>query len=102
MGATRLALEFAEALTKKFTSDERYVRSSRHISVVPGNRFDKLVSGDRPGEQCSAYAFIDRATGDLYRAASWGRPEPLVSYQSNELMGDALSKADPYGVFLAH
>lgn len=100
MGATKLALEFAEALTKKFTADERYKRSAPHISVIPGNRFDKLVSGEREGEQCSAYAFIDRATGDLYKAASWGRPEPLARYGSHNLMTDALKRADPYGIFL--
>lgn len=59
MRATEIATEFANALTQKFVNDERYVRSSRHISVIPGNRFDKLVSGTREGEHGTALEKAD-------------------------------------------
>lgn len=100
MRATKIALDFAKALTEKFVDEEQYPRNSTHISVIPGHRFDKLVCGSRSGEQTLVYAFIERDTGDLYRAASWGRPEPLVRYSSENLMSSALLNADPYAMFL--
>lgn len=95
MIGTNKSMEFAAAL------DDKFAGQGYEYLVLAGRKYDKIVRvpyGATHGS--SVYAFVDRQTGDLLKAASWKKPAPGVRYYSNELMTRALDEADPYGSFL--
>lgn len=63
------------------------------LSVEPGSRFLKIVKGD--GSCRSAYGFIEIATGDVYKAASWKVPAKHVR---GNVKNHANTCAGPYGI----
>jgi hypothetical protein len=44
------------------------------FSVTNGRRFAKIVRSDAGGYGGSAVAFIDKATGDIYKPDGWAKP----------------------------
>lgn len=99
---TEIATKFAELLTEKFTSAENartegnpnaYV-NDYSLTAVAGRRFDKIVMKSR------VFAFIERETGDLYKAASYNAPAKNVRFGSESVLTSAVELADPYGSFL--
>lgn len=98
--ATQLALDFATALTNKFAGNKDFEYASVAFAVVPGKKFDKIVQGRTPGDHNSVHAFIDRSTGELYKAAGWAKPAKHARYAGVEVLGSAVVDADPYGAYL--
>lgn len=95
MIGTTKSMDFAEAIDTKFAG-----RGHEYL-VIAGRKYDKIVRvpyGAASGG--SVYAFVDRKTGDLLKAASWKKPAEGVRYTGEELMTRAVDEADPYGSFL--
>lgn len=70
----------------------------RVYSVNEGPRYLKVVAKIRAlssGTGGSAYCFIDRTTGDLYKAASWAAP--AKGARGNVFKADRFATATPYG-----
>lgn len=93
--------DFARMLTKKFNDEDHIGFDS--LEVVEGRKYDKIVivrdcHGVRRADQ--VFAFIDKATGDLYKPASWKTPAKNKRYNGNELLNMAVEDADLYGTFL--
>ena len=102
-----VAIEYAMALETKFNeSDSRW---KYEFEVVSGQKFDKIVSrhflvGEKP-QSASVFAFVERTTGDLIKAATWKAPAKLktgwaTKYNLNTQFELAVEVADPYGSFL--
>ena len=76
--------------------------------IWPGKKYLKVVIGDVTGlaenapTQWSVWCFVDAATGDVYKPASWKAPAKHVRYNlfDEDLYNKALEKADPYGSWL--
>lgn len=96
----RYSEDFAELLSEKMPHDE--VRNTNLFSVQRGRKYDKIVR-DR-----SVYAFVNVATGELIKAASFNKPamnkfgETAGKYFLNteEDTKVAIFNADQYGGFL--
>jgi hypothetical protein len=67
--------EFVKSLNEKFP--KQYEHSEEYIAM-PGRKLTRIALA-RNDIANSAYAFIDQATGELYKAISWGGKSP-VSY----------------------
>lgn len=69
MAVSEVSVLFAEALNAKFPDYQ--------FDVIAGRRFDKVVQSDRRygrGGQ-SVHAFVEKANGDLIKAATWAAPQ---------------------------
>lgn len=105
---SEITYRFVEALNKKFqgtnTPAGPIAFSAEHGGKQRGQFFDRIVlpnlrsSPDGSG----AHAFVDRKTGNLYRAASWALPVFDVRYDLSreEDFRLAVELADPYGNYL--
>ena len=74
--------------------------SDRVYSVTEGPRYLKVVASVRSLLAAGlkggyAYCFIDRATGDLLKAASWATP--AKGARGNLFKPDRFATATPYG-----
>ena len=65
-----------------------------------GKRFDKLamVRADEPKKARSAHAFIERATGDIYKAAGWNAP--AKGARASIFNTASYKRFDPHGGWL--
>lgn len=71
------------------------------FSVSNGRKYAKVISSS--GEnQNFAFCFIDRKTGDVYKAATWKSPAKHVRYTltDEESAQELAHKSDAYGSFL--
>jgi hypothetical protein len=85
--------DFVNELNQKFPKVEAYQES---FIFTEGKRFYKICrsrDGIRPG---SSYGFVDKATGDLYKAASWNAPANYVRGNINDPSG--LDACEQYSV----
>ena len=75
----------------------RYTHFERNYSLVEGKKYYKLIE-----EGSGVHAFIDKATGGLYKPASFRAPAKYVRYQllDDASFQDCLSKADCHGGYL--
>ena len=94
--ATENATKFAQLLNDKF--GERPNRET--LSIKAGRRFNKVVWQDENAQTRSVFAFIERSTGDLYKAAGYNAPANYVRYPGDNLLTLAVEDADEYGGFL--
>lgn len=92
--ATENAVEFANKLNIKFTSARQI------LAVKAGRKYDKIVWTDHDGRPSSVFAFVERKTGDLYKAEGYNVPAKHVRYSGDELLTAAVDDADEYGGFL--
>lgn len=92
--ATENAVEFANRLNIKFTSARQI------LAVKAGRKYDKIVWTDHDGRPSSVFAFVERNTGDLYKAGGYNVPAKHARYSGNELLTVAVENADEYGRFL--
>jgi hypothetical protein len=70
----------------------------RDYSINEGARYLKVVAkirGLSPANGGSAYCFIDRATGDLLKTASWASPAKGARGNVND--ANPFITASPYG-----
>lgn len=61
--------EFVRELNEKFPSDHL----GREFAFSAGKKYDRIITSYK-GENASAYAFVEKATGLLFKPASWSRP----------------------------
>ena len=88
---------FVTALNTKFGTDL--------YEVQPGRKYDRIVKHYRPGDGGSAFAFVDRGTGDLIKPGGWAKPQRdkdglAVRFNLGTQFPEAVDAADPYGSFL--
>lgn len=62
------AIRYAEALNERFAS------TGDTFTVEPGKRYARIVRVSLAGRDRSAYAFVEIATGLVYKAAGWKAP----------------------------
>lgn len=67
---------------------------TQHLTATAGRKYDKIMKNNR-----MVFAFIDRATGDIYKPASLSAPAKGVRY-TNDDFAKAIKEADPHGSFL--
>jgi hypothetical protein len=84
---------FVAELNAKFPKEEPY---QDMFIFTTGKRFYKICRSRDGVKPSSAYAFIDKANGDLYRAGSWSAPANYVRGNINDESG--LNACDQYGV----
>lgn len=110
--ATAIAELFAYELNARLATGEKGV-NYRGFAVIGGRTYDKVVdveTGYHSTEERAkgVHAFIDRATGDLIKAASWSAPQKnadktlAVRYHlgSPEEAKEVAAKADRHGSYL--
>ena len=90
--------EFIKELNEKFPKRNTW---SNSFDFTEGSRFWKIISvrtDEHTGKiySRSAYGFVDKATGDLYKAASWNAPAKHVRGNINDESG--LAACDEYSV----
>jgi len=88
--AKRIEVEFAheDALD---TGEYAKYRVPYLFSVKPGRRFDKIAYTN--GTQTFVYAFVERATGKLIKAAGWKSP----AYYSDGSVASRYDLSTPAG-----
>lgn len=113
MTGERAAIIFAAALTAKF-ADSEWPYNSEFSADMSGKKYIRIVNdgarhedeGKYPlyNRQRSVHAYVDRQTGEVYKAAGWkGGPakdksgRPIVRYPN---VWEALVKADRSGGYL--
>lgn len=72
------------------------------LTYAVGKRYYKVILNygcGHDGNQRSVWMFVDKATGDCYKAASWNQPAKGVRYQL-EFLVENWQTCDPYGSFL--
>ena len=75
--------------------NKRYSHSLFGFEV--GNKYYKIIKEDN---QRSVHAFVDRLTGDLYKASGWAKPAKGVRYNLLTDMELLRGKADWAGGYL--
>ena len=95
MTATDTSLIFAHGLTQKFAPESEF--ASKMFDAIGGKRYDKIVQRQANGSSGSVHAFVERLTGQVYKAAGWSKPASGVRYAT---VDDALQAADLYGSYL--
>ena len=98
--AVRYSDAFAGMLSEKMPYNE--ARDTNNFYVLRGRKFDKIV------RDSSVYAFVNVATGELIKAASWSKPatnkfgDTAGKYFLNteEAVKTAILNADQFGGFL--
>jgi hypothetical protein len=69
-----IAEKFAEALNQKFSEDT--------FTVEAGQKFDRIVYKSRWNNGGSCHAFVEKATGNLIKSATWRAPQKSVKHPS--------------------
>ena len=87
-----------DILTEK---NDRGIYSDGKFIISRGNRYLKIISVKCANQQ-SVHAFVDKNTGEVYKAASWKSPAKNVRFN---LMDDESRKlcyenCDVYGCYL--
>ena len=85
--------QFVVELNAKFPKVEVYQES---FVYTVGKRFYKICKSKDGIKANSAYAFVDKFTGDLYKAASWSVPALHVRGNINDPSG--LDACEEYSV----
>jgi len=72
------------------------------FTITNGRKYAKVVSTYSDGNHSSVFCFIDRKTGDVYKAATWKAPAKHVRYTitDEESAQELAHKSDAYGSFL--
>ena len=69
------------------------------FSIDVGKKYLKLIySYERGG--ASVHAFVDKITGDMYKAASWKAPAKGVRFNLYKDLDTLVKLADTYGSYL--
>lgn len=88
--------DFVAALNVKWPKQFDY------FDYTEGKKYWKIVLRDKPDENgraglgCSAYAFIDKVSGALYKPASWNQPAKHIRGNINDSTG--LDACNEYSV----
>jgi hypothetical protein len=85
--------KFLVALNAKFPKGDKPY--SEGFMLVPGRKYTKVCC-ERTGTPCSAYAFIDNTTGDLFKPAGFNAPAKHARGNINDESG--LGACGQFGV----
>lgn len=102
MEVTPLTQKFVDALNQKFEGIETMFGVIT-FDVLPDEKYDKITTAKWNGSpHGAAHAFIERETGNLFKAASWKYPisEAKFSLSDEEEFAAAVELSDPYGMYL--
>jgi hypothetical protein len=102
METTLITQRFVEALNKKFAGHQTLFGVIK-FDVIAEEAYDKITLpkwNDSP--HGSAHAFIEHATGKIFKAASWKYPvmDSKFDLGNEEEFAKAVGKSDPYGTYL--
>ena len=96
-----------EFVTFANTSDRLTLGNFGSISykygVERGRKFSKITQvmvSSNTNHNRSVHCFIDNATGDIYKPASWKAPAKHVRYNWDKDRDTLEKTADPYGRYL--
>lgn len=89
---------YVSALNDKSNAGEM---NGKKFVIVNGRKYAKVV-GTFDGETHTAYCFIDRDNGNMYKAASWNSPAKTVRYTITGVSSaiNIADKSDAFGNFL--
>lgn len=82
--------EFVRELNEKYPSD-----LGREFAFSAGKKYDRIITSYN-GQNASAYAFVEKATGLLFKPASWASPAKHSRGNINDESG--LAACNEYGV----
>lgn len=102
MEVTPLTQKFVDALNQRFEGKETIFGAIK-FDVLPDEKYDKITTAKWDGSpHGAAHAFIERATGNLFKAASWKYPssEARFNISDEEVFTAAIAISDPYGMYL--
>lgn len=85
-----VAQHYADGLSLKFPGDEFTVDTK-------GHKFLRIVQTHKVGSGGSVHAFVEVATGGVYKSAGWAAPAKGMRY---ETVDAALEAADRFGGYL--
>lgn len=110
INASEFANEFAASIEEKFNAEDTYpTQGAFEITILEGRVYDKIcIKRAKYSYGESVHAFVNRATGDLIKAASWKAPQKnsdgtlAVRYNlaTPEGFKKALERADWTGAYL--
>jgi hypothetical protein len=69
-------LYYVQKITDEYY--EQYETQSCKITVKYGRKFAKIIKVTVPNGGTSVHSFVELATGDVYKAASWKAPAKHV------------------------
>ena len=95
----KLVMQYLSILNwKAAESYEKYPHLCPKFILEIGRKYIKVV---QVGEhQRSVHSFINRKTGDLYKAAGWAAPVKDARYNLHDHMEHLKEHADIYGSYL--
>jgi hypothetical protein len=73
-----------------------------NFEIVEGKKYLKVVQTIKAVGRQTVHAFVDKATGDVYKAATWKQPAKIVRYNllNDESFNDMIEKCDWAGSYL--
>ena len=86
---------FAQLLNEKFAGGDKW--TTNKFTVMAGRKYDRIVQETQEGSHRSVHAFVERATGHVFKSAGWPAPAKGVRFTSVQ---DAALNADLYGSYL--
>lgn len=87
--------KFAQLLNEKFAGGEKWIANS--FTVMAGRKYDRIVQETQTGEHRRVHAFVERTTGNVFKAAGWPAPAKGVRFTDVET---AALNADLHGSYL--
>jgi hypothetical protein len=101
-------LRLFPALQVKFEKEsaEKGMLFGYLLEAREGNKFVKICIGSEPRKRPAAiqsvFLFVDKATGDVFKPASFNVPAKIARYNiaTEEGLKKVVDVADPYGSFL--
>ncbi len=69
------------------------------FTVKPGQKYDKIIYSYEKGG-ASVHAFVDKNTGDIYKAKSWKSPAKGIRFNIHTDLDILVKHADTYGSYL--
>ena len=84
-----MVLDWTEELVTRLQKDyDRQYKNSPQpcrFEIQTGRKYHKIImktacNADRTNDQTSVHAFVDKKTGEVYKAASWKGPAKHVRY----------------------
>lgn len=92
-----------DTLTEKANAIDRACGIKTAFVEDRGRKFIKIVKRETRENDTvhqSVHAFIDRNTGDIYKAASWKAPAKIVRYNISKDFEKLIHVCDIYGSYL--
>ena len=101
LNVRKYALMLCDALIENFKSRNNGKDSGYKFYIESGRKYHKLIM-ETGGSSRSVHAFIDKKTGDVYKAASFKAPAKGVRYNvlNIESREEMFERADWAGSYL--